>query len=90
MLKVKVMRETMVKAIEYHALDKAGLTPVIGDDDDLCDWAAWLLAEVSNYDAETLDGAGLLVTAEGGDVVVSIQRGKVGDDVLDAVSTQIE
>jgi hypothetical protein len=89
MLKVKVDRETMVKAIDWHAQDKEGLTPVIADDDDLCDWARWLLAAVSSYDAEQLDDAGLLVTAEVADVVIAIKGDKVGYDVLDAVSTHI-
>ena len=89
MLKVVVERETMVKAIDYHARDKAGLTPVIGDDDDLCDWAAWLLAEVSSYDAETLTGAGLVVAGDGDGVVIGVQAGKVGADVLDAVRNHI-
>ena len=89
MLKVKVDRETMVKAIEWHARDKEGLTPVIADDGDLCDWARWVLATLSNYGAEQLDGAGLLVTAEIADVVIAIKGDKVGYDVLDAVSTHV-
>jgi hypothetical protein len=70
MLKVKVDRETMVKAIEWHARDKEGLTPVIADDGDLCDWARWVLATVSSYDAEQLDGAGLLVTFAGDAITI--------------------
>ncbi len=42
MLKVKVTRETMVKAIEYHAFEGYSLTPVLDDDADVSDWARWV------------------------------------------------
>lgn len=89
MLKVKVTRETMVKAIEYHAIEGYGLTPVVDDDADVCDWARWVLADVMGYEAAELDAAGLSATVNGADVVIGVQAGKAGDDVLDAVHRHI-
>ena len=89
MLKVKVPRQTMVKAIEYHAFEGYGLTPVIGDDADVGDWARWVLSNVISCDAVKLDAAGLGVTVHGDDVVIGVQAVAMGAEVLDAVRQHI-
>jgi len=90
MLKVKVDRETMVKAIDWYAKDNHALTAVIEDDEDLRDWARWVLTEVSSYQPEELTAAGLVLSVDDAGVTVAIQSGKVGDDVLEAISMRIE
>ena len=85
MLKVKVTRETMVKAIEYHAFEGYSLSPVLDDDADVCDWARWVLGDVIPCDAVKLDAAGLVVTVNGADVVIGVQAVALGAEVLDAV-----
>lgn len=89
MLKVKVTKTTLTKAIEYHAFEGHGLTPVLDDDADVCDWARWVLADVMGCEAAELDAAGLVVAVDGDGVVIGVQAGKVGADVLDAVRNHI-
>lgn len=89
MLKVKVMRETMVKAIEYHAFEGYSLTPVLDDDADVCDWARWVLGDVMECEAAELDAAGLSVAVHGDAVVIGVQPGKTGAAVLDAVQRHV-
>jgi len=87
MLKVKVDRETMVKAIDWHAQDGHGLTPVVDDDADVRDWALWLLADVTGYQSEELDA--VTVTVADDTVTIGAPAGKLGDDVIDAVRRHI-
>lgn len=46
MLRVKIDRETVVKAVEYHAQENKGLDPVIEGDRDLADWLEYVLRDV--------------------------------------------
>lgn len=89
MLRVKIDRGTMIQAIDWYAKENHGLTAVIGDDDDLRDWSRWVLTEVSSYQPEELEAAGLDI-AVADSVIVSVQTGKIGDDLLDAISLHIQ
>lgn len=50
MLKISIDRETMRKAIDWHAREGKGLTPVIESDEDLVDWTHYILATLTGYD----------------------------------------
>lgn len=87
MLKVKVDRETMVQAIDWHANDRRGLTPVVDDDDDVRDWTLWLLADVTGYQSEELDEVTVTVASDA--VTIGAPAGTLGNDVLGAVRQYI-
>jgi hypothetical protein len=73
----------MVKAVDWHANEGHGLTPVVDDDADVKDWALWLLADVTGYQSEELDA--VTVTVADDAITIGAPAGKLGDDVLAAV-----
>lgn len=85
MLKVKIDRETMRKAIEWHAKEGKGLTPVIDDDEDLVDWTHYIISEQAGFHPNE-DPAPLhvAVVAPGGDLIISGSK-----EIFDAVEHYI-
>ena len=90
MLMVKIERETMAKAIDWYAKDNHGLDAVIADDEDLRDWSRWVLTEVSSYQPEELTAAGLDIAISDAGVLIAVQDGKIGADLLSAISLHIQ
>lgn len=88
MLKVRIKRAVLQKAIEYHTDE--GMTVVIEDDSDLVDWTIRVLAKVSGLDVDALnDDAGLSVAVQGDAVLLTVEANQAGSDVLDAVKSYI-
>lgn len=51
-MKTKIERDAAQKAVEYHAEDHEGLTPVIENDADLQEWLTYILREVGGLEDE--------------------------------------
>jgi hypothetical protein len=85
MLRVKLDRETVVKAVEYHARDNKGVEPVIGDDDELCEWLEYALRDVGglgdgtaesdlSLSVEAIDGGAWFVVGGNEEVIDAIRH----------------
>lgn len=69
-MKTKIARNVAEKAVEYHAEDHEGLTPVIENDADLQEWLTYLLREVGGLEDErpvtvTVNEAGVIIEGDG-------------------------
>lgn len=49
-MKTRITRDVAQKAVEYHAEDNEGLTPVIETDADLQEWLTYVLRQVGGFD----------------------------------------
>ena len=86
MLKVRIDRAVLVKAIEYHADDGEGLTVVIDDNSDLEDWTLRILAKLAGFDMTAIrEDAGLTVAVGDDGVLLCLAANRAGEDVLDAI-----
>ncbi len=93
MLKVSIDRETMLKAIDWHARERKGLTPIIEGDDDLLDWTRYILVALTSYehDEETTP---LLVELRSGEPSQENPSGQslviAGNaEILDAIASYV-
>lgn len=51
-MKTRIARDVAQKAVEYHAEDNEGLTPVIENDADLQEWLTYVLRQVGGFDED--------------------------------------
>jgi hypothetical protein len=90
MLKVKIDRAVLTKAIEYHTDDGDGMTVVIEDNSDLEDWTLRILAKLAGYDMTSIrEETGLIVSAVDDGMLICVTANKTGEDVLDAIKHYI-
>lgn len=80
MLKIRISREVLVKAIMYHADKSEDLTPIIEDDSDLREWTRRLILDWTSED----DVAWMTFTAEGDTIIIG-----GSNDVIDAIKSQV-
>lgn len=69
-MKTKIDRDVAQKAVEYHAEDAEGLTPVIENDADLQEWLTYILREVGGLEDErpvavTVGTDGVVIEGDG-------------------------
>lgn len=51
-MKTMIARNVAEQAVQYHAEDSEGLTPVIENDADLVEWMTYILRQVGGFDDE--------------------------------------
>lgn len=49
MLRIKLDRDVVTKAVEWHAENNQGLTPVIENDEELIAWFRYVVAGLAGY-----------------------------------------
>lgn len=70
-MKIRLNRDELLKAIDYHAADGFGVEPVLTDDTDLTEWTRYLLGKWTGYEDGELDGAGFGLAFDGEGVVLA-------------------
>ena len=69
-MKTRIDRQVAQKAVEYHAEDGEGLTPVIETDADLAEWLTYVLRQVGGFDEDYAIGVeiredGVIIAGDG-------------------------
>lgn len=80
-MKIKMSKETLRDAVKYHATEELGLHPVIESNEDLAEWAGYVMAKLTGYGDE-LKSAGFAVEFPTDPELVIVQGNQ---DVIEAV-----
>lgn len=67
-MKIRLNRDELLKAIDYHATEGYGLQPVVESDADVTDWTRYLLGK---WIGTGIDGDGFGLAFDGEGVVLA-------------------